>query len=693
MTSAIPEAVAVSAPPGGGRAYLRRDVQGLRAVAVLAVIADHVVGWPHGGFVGVDVFFVISGYLITGLLLREHARTDSISFTGFYARRVRRIMPNALLTLVTTVAATAVLVGGTRLVETVKDAVAAALTVVNWRFATQGTDYFAQGLPPSPVQHFWSLSVEEQFYFVWPWLMLALLAAAARWSAGRSGRVRRGWLLGSAMGVVVAVSFLWALRQTAHEPSFAYFSTLTRIWELGAGALAAIAGVPVARWFVRHPQWWRAVLAWIGIAGILVSLVVVSADGGFPAPWALLPVAATTLVIVAGEGAGVRGPWVLTNGPMNYVGDASYSLYLWHWPVVVLLPTLVAATSPWFVPLALAVATVLALSAYHLVENPVRHLGRPRPDGRRVRAWPPVAAALAIACVVVLTCTGTAQALRSSVAHPDVSSSAQRRACWGAAELARPRACEDVVFAGPVRPAPADAKDDTGGAYDCYAPAGADSRSCILGDPRGDVRVALVGNSHAAAMIPAIAPEAKARGWRLVVFVGNGCALSTDIGGGCIPTGKVMKRALLDDPEPFDLVITTTSRSASGADNLGRIPGMSNMMNKLEKRGTEVVALSDGPIVSQDALACVARIGADLDECAMPYDEAFAVTDPLLLATEQAPEATYLDITDLYCVDGRCPVVIGNVLAYRDTAGHVTFTYSTTMGRFVGARIDEAVSL
>lgn len=667
---------------GGGPRRLRRDVQGLRALAVLAVVADHVLGWPRGGFVGVDVFFVISGYLITGLLLREHRRTGTISFRGFYARRVRRILPNALLTLAVTVGATAVLVGGARLASTVRDAAAAAATVVNWRFAREGTDYFAQGLPPSPVQHFWSLSVEEQFYFVWPWLMLVLLVLTARRADGRTRMARHGRALFVAMSGVVLLSFAWALVQTAQQPSSAFFSTATRVWELGIGALGAIAGARLGRLLGRA----RPVLAWVGLGGILVALLVVREDAGFPAPWAALPVLATALVIAAGEGDGVAGPWPLTNRVANYVGDASYSLYLWHWPVVVLLPSVLAESSAWFVPTALVLGVALALPAYHFVENPVRHLGglSGRAVVRRVRR--PALAAAALAVVAVLGCVGTVRVLDS---RAPVASGSADAACFGAASLARPDACADVSFGAHVEPAPQDAEKDTRGAYECYSTAGGPAKVCEAGDPDGPLRVAIVGNSHAAALLPGLLPEAQRRGWRVTVVVGNGCALSTDASENCVATSREMDRLLLDGA-PYDLVITTGSRSAAGGGASRRVPGLAAMMRQVSDRGTQVVVVSDGPVVSDEALACVARRGQDPAGCAMPRDAAFAAGDAVQDAAEDEPAVHVVDITDLYCTDDVCPVVVGGVLAYRDTAGHTTGTYSQTLGPFLADRIAAA---
>src|SRR5690606_20639847 len=212
--------------PAPARAPQRRDIQGLRAVAVLAVIAGHVVHAPQGGFVGVDIFFVISGFLITGLLLREVDRTGTISFRRFYERRAKRILPAAVVVIAATIAGAFVLLGPSSGRDVALDGLASAVFAGNWRFALEGVDYFAQGTPPSPLQHFWSLGVEEQFYLVWPWLMLAIVVFAARRTSWSSARVRR--LTRTVIALLTLASLAWAFVETRTNPTFAYFSTFSR---------------------------------------------------------------------------------------------------------------------------------------------------------------------------------------------------------------------------------------------------------------------------------------------------------------------------------------------------------------------------------------------------------------------------------------------------------------------------------
>ena len=240
-------------------------------------------GWPSGSFVGVDVFFVISGYLITGILLREFGSRRTISFRGFYARRIKRILPAGLFVIGATVCATRVLAGIDRYHFAAKDAIAAVLFDANWHFAATGVNYFNQALPPSPLQHYWSLSVEEQFYFVWPWLLLGLLLMGLRLRFWRHEHARV--VAGIAIALISGISLAWAFSETASSPTAAYFSTFVRAWELGLGALVAIAAEPIARCDARL----RRVVVVVGLVGVLCSLFVVPSRSGFPAPWALLP--------------------------------------------------------------------------------------------------------------------------------------------------------------------------------------------------------------------------------------------------------------------------------------------------------------------------------------------------------------------------------------------------------------------
>ncbi|RFA11454.1 hypothetical protein B7R21_12120 [Subtercola boreus] len=371
----------------------RGDLEGIRGIALVIILFTHLIEFPTGGFVALDIFFVLSGYLITGLLLREYRLTGTISLNGFYRRRIRRLMPSAMLVLVATSLAGLFVFILPRAVQTLWDAFWSLLLVSNWNFALTGTDYFATTLPQSPLLHFWSLSVEEQFYLFWPAIVLGLLivGAGAR-SAGRrrvapaapiapadptlrprsTSRRRppaqsfRPLILGIA--VVSLLSFAWGVIQADAAPQVSYLSTLTRIWELGAGALLCFT-VPLAS---KIPAMLRPVLAWGGLVVILVCAFVYTPALHYPGFWCLIPVASTVLIIVAGMG-GDSHLVITTNPVARYLGKISYTSYLWHWPIFIFFGVLFGRESPVYLFAAMPLSLAVAALTTRFVEDPIRH--------------------------------------------------------------------------------------------------------------------------------------------------------------------------------------------------------------------------------------------------------------------------------------------------------------------------------
>jgi peptidoglycan/LPS O-acetylase OafA/YrhL len=376
----------------------RVDIQGLRALAVLLVLADHVgVGFLAGGYVGVDVFFVISGFLISSLLFAEIRSTGRVSIARFYARRARRILPASTVLLVTTLVFVAVTSSVTRVGDVIRDTLWAALFLANVNFARQGRDYSDMGASVSAVQHFWSLAVEEQFYLVWPALLLLLALLWRRRAADGSAWNRR--ILLRVVLVGFTLSLLWSVVITVRDPQAAYFSTPARAWELAGGALVALL-VPVLS---RLRSWVRLVLSFGGVVAVAAAALRFDSATPFPGWVALLPVLGTMAILAAGTGAGQ--PWpgrLLTIPPGPWVGDISYSLYRWHWPVIVLgreqFPEATAGRSGTI--LLVAVSVLLAALSYYFVEEPFRRGRVPALSRGRgsLTLWPATAA-----CVVLAT--------------------------------------------------------------------------------------------------------------------------------------------------------------------------------------------------------------------------------------------------------------------------------------------------
>ncbi|MEH3138895.1 MAG: acyltransferase [Mycobacterium kyogaense] len=338
----------------------------MRALAVVAVLAAHLGGWPRGGTVGIDVFFVVSGFFVTDLLLRSAESTGSVSVGSFWLDRARRILPVAILVAVATFVASTVLIPS-RAHDTGVDALFSLAFLANWHFASRGADASMAADAASPLQHYWPLAIEEQFYVVWPLLVLAITVVVARraWS-----RERRLGAVAATSGVVTAASLAWATYETVAAPHWAFFNSFARVWELGAGAILATAVGALA----TLPVWLRPLLSWAGVALIVASLFLIDpAAGGFPVPWALLPVVGTLLVIAAGVGSEPLFQPLLRNRAATYLGDLSYALYLVHWPVIVLLSAAME-TNVYYYAAALSLSFGLAIACHHFVEEPLRQV-------------------------------------------------------------------------------------------------------------------------------------------------------------------------------------------------------------------------------------------------------------------------------------------------------------------------------
>ena len=345
------------------RAEFRPDIQAVRALAVVLVVLYHAnIPGIHGGFLGVDVFFVVSGFVITNVLLRERASSGSTSIPGFYARRIRRILPAATIVLIATVFATYHWLSFITGAANADDAKYVAAFVGNFRFASIGTQYFTATQPPSTLQQFWSLAVEEQFYLVWPVLFLLVTLP---WKV--LSPITR---LISVLSLVIAVSLAWCIIDTTQNEVWAFFSPLTRAWELALGALLAVLG-PHLRG--RSPRL-GIVLASIGVVAVLLCTWIYSSSTSWPGTAVIVPVVATGLIIAGGS---LRSPddfgRFVRFAPIQWTGNVSYSLYLVHWPVIAIAMQYAVAPLPLRSEIEL-VALSLFLSAilYYAVENPIR---------------------------------------------------------------------------------------------------------------------------------------------------------------------------------------------------------------------------------------------------------------------------------------------------------------------------------
>jgi peptidoglycan/LPS O-acetylase OafA/YrhL len=682
-------------------AGFRPDVEGLRAVAVILVVLFHCGAWIPGGYVGVDVFFVISGFLITTQLVRELRETGRISLRGFYARRARRILPAATLTTVVTVVVAGLLLPPLAANRVFGDARAAAVFGANIHFAARDANYFSADLPPSPLQHYWSLSVEEQFYFLWPLLLvmsslvwIGLRRRSAQRAAARKSVARpRFPVVIVILAAVAALSFAGSVLQTPQSATVAYYSLATRAWELAAGALVALS-LPLAARLEKHVA---GILTWTGVACIAAAAAVFGSSTPYPGDAALLPVAGAAAIIFAGAAATRRcgAEAVLGTAPFQRVGAWSYSWYLWHWPVLILAPALLGHSLSKLEALTMAVISlVIAVLCFVLIERPIRRMQTfvRRPSlglagGAVLVATSLGAVALAGPVFASLSASGPPVAQPVLVSHGTRSLTAQLSADLRAGVQTKrvPSNLDPSITAAP-QDDPVIAKNGC-----LLVDSAIKSRGCVYGDKTSHTSVVLFGDSHASVWFPALNRISAQQGWRLVVMAKSGCpAAAVNV----VRFGKVFTNCPIwrRDAERQiaklhpALVVVAYSQYLGGDRPLAGVPtgygstwldGTEATFSFLRRAAIRTVFLTDVPMLTQVAPDCVSAHLSDVRPCTVARTTGIrypGVThQELELAARNHIDG--IDSTPWFCAADRCPVIVDNILMYRD-AQHMTPQWS-----------------
>lgn len=613
----------------------RKDIDGLRAIAVLLVVAFHA-GIPFfdSGFVGVDVFFVLSGFLITGILSKEADDRGTVRLGRFYTRRLRRLLPASSITVLVTMLASFLLISALSWRQVAETSAAAALYASNLFFAREANDYFAADAETNPLLHFWSLAVEEQFYIVWPLLILGLSRFGSK--------VRLGGL-----AALTVASFVHSVMLTSAATPWAYYSPLSRAWEFSIGGILALA-LPAG--LSKLSAMTREAVAWTGLALVLGSLFVIGPTTPFPGVAALPTVIGTCLAIVAMVDD--RGPLgrVLLSWPFQQLGALSYSWYLWHWPFLVVGQLALGSTAP-ALRITLAAASLLvAAASYYLVEKPVRFA--PRLTASHAPNW-------AMAGITIVALLGASLAL-------------DRRA---EAVLASPDFADLIV-----------ARDDVPNVLgnDCNAPTVAElaERGCGGGNNDASQTVLVLGDSHAEMWTPTLDALSTELDFRYVVHILGGC----NVVGATPPISveacrRVQNQNLeiVDELQPDAVIV---SHFATNADDTGRdewIDGLDAFLTELDARDITVGWIHDAPSFSEDPVACVSR--RDEVDCTESAEEATALA--VRLRDRETPSleafnAVTIDPTTFMCDADVCPLRSNGVFHFRD-AHHVAATHARSL--------------
>ena len=638
----------------------RPELEGLRGVAVLLVAVYHV--WLGRVSGGVDVFLMLTGFLLTGSLLRTAQRDGRVHFGVFWSRLARRLFPTSALVLLGVLAATYLWLPRNRWPDTLREAIAAALYYENWQLAYSSVDYLARDSAVSPVQHFWSLAIQGQFYLVIP--VLVALAAL-------TGRDRARHALLGLLAALFAGSLAYSVVVTAIHQPWAYFDTGARLWEFALGGIAAIL-FPL----VRLPRALRIGLGWLGLAALVGCGLLLPVSTMFPGYVALWPTLAGLLVIAAGTtDSRIGADRLLTTQPLAYTGKISYALYLWHWPALVCYLALTGrgAADVAGGALVLAVSFLLAAATTWGVTGAVARF----PDGV-ARSF-----ALGAACLVVVTAAagGAAAYLErrtEELTERQLRLANDQQRYPGAAALRDGRQPRPA----PVVPDPAVAAQDVPVIYHdgCHQEQTRTAAIvCEYGDPDAETSIAVVGGSHAAHWFPALDVLARRHGWRLLNITMSSCQFSAS-------AQRLQGRAYRECDRWQDnvlaelarrrptAVLTNATRSHSYGEKLD--PGYVARWKQLRRLGISVIAIRDTPRWGFTPAECVATKGREA--CVGDMHQTLAKVSPIDQLAEPPPNVTFADLNRYLCRDGDCPSVIGNVLVYRDSH-HLTTVYARTL--------------
>lgn len=636
----------------GYRLGFRGDIEGLRAIAILLVVAAHArVTWLAGGFVGVDIFFVLSGFLITGLLVQEVTESGRIDFASFYVRRLRRLMPALLLMLlVVCVLASRVLAPN----EAVGQANAAAMAAVwlsNFYFALGKLDYFSAGADANLFLHTWSLGVEEQFYLIWPALLLGAWVLLRRFGLA----FIRCWK--AVLFAVACVSLAASLVLTPRAPALAFYMMPVRAWEFALGGL--IWALPRSG---ANRRWLRSALGWLGLALIAGAALWLHGTEPYPGWRAIVPALGAALVIYAGIGGQEIVPAsLLAVRPMQWLGRISYAWYLWHWPVLLLGHAMLGQDSAWQRTAEVAISLALAWLSYRYVELPLRE-----------KAWwlthrrAAILGSLGVMILANIAAVRWHNHASDALAQPNV-------ARYANAHLDAPviyeMGCDDWYRSDRVN-------------------------ICSFGPKDAQHTAVLMGDSIAGQWFPAMASVFYRPGWRLLVLTKSSCPMVDEsffyprIGREYSECDRWRSASLTQIAAIKPDIILFGTVASNGFSESQWIEGTARVLGKVSGSAGRIFILRGTPSLPFDGPDCLATHGGNADSCSAPYknEQAELVFQWLAAAAARFGNVSVLDLNDLVCPGGVCRASLNGRIVFRDSQ-HLTASYAESLGDLVAVRL------
>lgn len=647
----------------------RPEVQGLRALAVLMVVTYHI--WFDRVSGGVDIFLLISAFLLTLSFTRKAEGGRSLGIVKYWLHTFRRLLPAVVVVITGTLVATYYFVPRVRWETILEQAWSAMFYWQNWKLASDSVDYYAENSGASPFQHFWSLSVQGQIFILWPLLFLLAYGVAKLF------KVRFRTVAIVVFGLIFAGSLAFSIWETNTNQTFAYFDTRARLWEFALGTLMALCLS-----FISLPRKVGIVAGWVGIAAMFSVGFIIDVEGAFPGFIALWPLAAASLIILSGDTQSKFGvDRILSWKPLVKMGDVSYALYLWHWPVLVIYLIwrgrdeigIVGGTA------VIGLSLVLAIITTYLVEKPVRNL-----------KWPETnlfgAITVIAVCVTLISVPLAGWQQQHTAENQRIAAEQAERAARenpGALSLVN-----NIVPADDAEILPS--LELLGSEWvqteeKCTGENIPESEILAKGCGQINVRddntkrIVVVGSSHAQQWTGPLATLAKEQNWGLVVLYKGGCRFA--MGGlgqapDCDEWNAETLNYILETDTDIVYTVATMAYADNGQDTV--VPGFAEYANQITANGTEIVGVRDNPRFSFDMIKCLNDNGGDPVPCTLPRDKTLNDTPPVEELNQLVPGIHFLDFTSLFCVEDSCPPIIGNIYVYMDT-NHLTKTYLNSL--------------
>lgn len=631
----------------------------MRALAVLAVVLYHAeLTFLPGGYAGVDVFYVISGFLITGLLMRELVATNTVRFREFYSRRIRRLVPVAVVVVVLTVLVSRLFLSPLRWKEIGLDGMFASVSAGNFRFMLSQSDYLNADAAHSPLLHYWSLAVEEQFYLIWPALIFF---------AWRLGKAKFAFAM---ISIVSIASFALSVSMTRSNQPFTFYLLPARAWELGAGALIAV----VSSRLIIPSKALRSLVTFTGLGLVGYSFLAFNDTTLFPGVAALVPVLGTALVLVSSLSGDSRFSLLLNFAPFQFLGKISYSLYLWHWPVLVIPPAIVGHDLGLTARIGLCVlAVLLSVVSYHLIEEPFRRSERLARTPRRGFVFGASVTGLAVSVsFLMIPAFNSAIAVPSSTSLNTANSTGPLSTSLDASSTVKSKI--ELTLAG--------LSDLSKERSVCQADRSMlESARCAFANETSEHTIVLFGDSHAAQWFPALVSIAEQRGYKLVTLTKAGCPAadlevfrvnSTSVYTECAVWRKNTIDRINNVEKPELLIMSSLSvynggLKGNGVESYWR-NGYERTLAQLSVPGRRVIVINDTPFPKKNVPDCLSTNLGSPSDCDFSHKESVSRVDrfPLIKSLASAHGAQIIDPVQWLCPGEVCPVVADSVIIYRD---------------------------